>query len=65
MDVEMIFKIAGIGVVVAVAEQLLSRAGRQDIALMVALAGLAIVMLITVSAVGEVFAAVRTLFALP
>ncbi len=64
MNVELIFKIAAIGVVVAVAEQVLSRAGRQDIAMVVTLAGLAIVMLMAVSAVGELFQAVRTLFSL-
>ena len=55
MGIDLIFKIAAIGVVVAVAEQVLSRAGRQDIAMVVTLAGLAIVMLMAVSAVVFIF----------
>lgn len=64
MSVELIFKIAAIGVLVAVTEQVLVRLGRQDIAMAVTLLGLTIVMLMAVSAVGELFQTVRTLFSL-
>ena len=40
MDIDLIFRIAGIGVVIAVISQLLSKAGREDIALLLAIAGL-------------------------
>ena len=62
MDVDLIFKIAAIGIVVAVLNLLLSRSGRDDQALMVSLAGLVVVLMVLVREISELFALIRELF---
>lgn len=62
MDVNTVFKIAGIGILVAVACQVLSRAGRDDQASLVSLAGVIVVLLVLVEKIGSLFSAVRALF---
>ncbi len=62
MDVNTVIKIAGIGILVAVACQVLSRAGRDDQASLVSLAGVIVVLLLLVEKIGTLFSAVRSLF---
>ena len=62
MDIDIIFKIAAVGILVAVLNILLSRSGRDEQALMVTLAGLVCVLLIVVRQISELFNLVRTLF---
>ena len=62
MDVDLIFKIAAIGIVVAVLNLLLSRSGRDDQALMVSLAGLVVVLMVLVREISELFTLIRELF---
>ena len=64
MDVDLIFQIAGIGIIVAVMNQLLTRSGRDEQAMMVTIAGLVVVLLILVSKIAELFTAVKTVFGL-
>ena len=64
MNVELIFKIAAIGVLVSVLAQLLQRAGRDDMAMLTTLAGLVIVLLMVVNLISEFFGSVRTIFQL-
>ena len=64
MDVEFVFRIAGIGVIVTVIAQLLTRAGRDDIAMLATLSGLLIVLLMVVNQISDFFTSVRSLFAL-
>ena len=64
MDVDLIFQIAGIGIIVAVLNQLLIRSGREEQALMTTLAGLVVVMVILVQEIGELFSTVKTVFGL-
>ena len=64
MDVEFVFRIAGIGVIVTVISQLLTRAGRDDIAMLATLSGLLIVLLMVVNQISDFFTSVRSLFAL-
>ena len=64
MEAEIILKIAGIGILVAVAHQVLSRAGRDDQALLVSLAGIALVLLIVLEQVSGLFDKVRSMFGL-
>ena len=64
MDVDLIFKIAAIGVLVAVLAQILSRAGREDMAMLITLAGLVIVLFMVVNLISEFFGSVRTIFQL-
>ena len=62
MDVEMIFKIAAIGILVAVLNQLLIRAGREEQGLMVVLAGLIVVMMLIIQEISQMFELIRTTF---
>ncbi len=64
MDIELIFKIAAIGVLVSVLAQVLSRAGRDDMAMLTTLAGLVIVLFMVVNLVSEFFGSVRSIFGL-
>ena len=62
MDVEMIFKIAAVGILVAVLNQLLVRAGREEQGLMVVLAGLIVVMMLIIKEISQMFELIRTTF---
>lgn len=64
MDVELIFKIAAVGILVAVLNILLSRSGRDEQALMVTIAGLVCVLVIVVREISELFALIKDLFSL-
>ena len=64
MDIELVFKIAAIGIIVAVLNQLLIRSGREDQAMMATLAGLVVVLSILVKQISTLFATIRSLFAL-
>ena len=63
-DIELVFKIAAIGIIVAVLNQLLIRSGREDQAMMTTLAGLVVVLSILVKQISTLFATIRSLFAL-
>ena len=62
MDVDLIFKIAAIGILVAVLNQVLSRAGRDEQAMMTTLAGLVVVLMMVVQEIAELFDLVKRLF---
>lgn len=62
MDVELIFKIAAIGIIVTVLNQLLSKSGRDEQATMVTLAGLIVVMVVVVREVAELFEMIKGIF---
>lgn len=62
MDVELIFKIAAVGIVVAVLNILLSRSGRDEQALMVTIAGLVVVLVIVVQEISDLFNLIKNLF---
>ena len=62
MDIDIIFKIAAIGVAIAVLNQILIRAGREDHAMMTTLAGIIIVLFLIVDMISEFFETVKTLF---
>ncbi len=64
MDVDLIFKIAAIGILVAVLNQVLSRAGRDEQAMLTTLAGLVVVLMMVVREIAELFALVKALFGL-
>ena len=64
MEVDLIFQIAGIGVIVAVLNQLLVRSGREEQALMITIAGLVIVMLMLVEKIATLFETVKSVFGL-
>ena len=62
MNVDLIFQIAGVGIVVAVINQLLSRAGRDEQALLITIAGLVVVLFILTERIGELFASIKHIF---
>ncbi|MBR3704097.1 MAG: stage III sporulation protein AC [Oscillospiraceae bacterium] len=62
MDVDLIFKIAAIGIIVAVLNQLLVRSGREEQAMMTTLAGLVVVMMMLVQEISDLFDLIKTLF---
>ena len=64
MDVDFIFKIAGIGIVVTVIGQVLTRAGRDDIAMLTTLSGLVVVLMMVVGMISSFFTSIRGMFAL-
>ena len=63
MDISLLFKIAAIGILVAVLYQVLVRAGREDQAMMT-LAGLIIVLTLVIKEISTLFSSVRTMFGL-
>ena len=64
MNVDLIFRIAAIGIIVAVLNQLLVRSGREEQAMMVTLAGLITVLLMMVYEINTLFTTVKTVFVL-
>ena len=64
MDVDLIFKIAAIGIIVAVLHQVLPRSGREEQAMMVTLAGIVVVLMIVVQEISSLFETVKSVFGL-
>lgn len=64
MEIDLVFKIAAIGIIVAVLNQLLIRSGREDQAMMTTLAGLVVVLSIIVKQISVLFVTIKSLFAL-
>ena len=62
MDVTLILKIAGVGILVSAASAILNKSGRDEQAIFVTVAGLVVVMLMLVGELGELIEAIRTVF---
>ena len=62
MDIDLIFKIAAVGIIVSILNQVLVRSGREEQATMASLAGLVVVLMIVVQRIAELFDLVKTLF---
>lgn len=62
MQIDLIFKIAATGIIVAVLNQLLVRSGREDQAMMTAIAGLIVVLMMIVQQINELFTLIKTVF---
>ena len=62
MEIDLVFKIAAIGIIVAVLNQLLIRSGREEQALMTTLAGLIVVMMIIVQEISNLFNLMKAVF---
>ena len=62
MDVDLIFKIAAIGIIVSVLNQLLIRSGREEQATMTTIAGLVVVLMMIAQKIADLFDLVKTLF---
>ena len=64
MEVDLIFKIAGIGIIVAVLNLVLKRAEREEQAMMTTLIGLVVVLMMVIDSIGNLFDSVKTVFGL-
>ncbi|MBO5105618.1 MAG: stage III sporulation protein AC [Clostridia bacterium] len=64
MEIDFIFKIAAIGIIVAVLNQLLIRSGREDQAMLTTLAGLVVVLFMVVQVIAELFDTIKEIFGL-
>lgn len=62
MDIDLIFKIAAIGIIVSILNQVLSRSGREEQATMTTLAGLVVVLMMLAEKISELFDLVKQLF---
>ena len=62
MNIDLFLKIAGIGILIAVLHQVLTKAGREDQAMMISLAGIVIVLTVVVKEISSLFETVRTVF---
>lgn len=64
MEVDLIFRIAAIGIIVAVLNQLLIRSGREEQAMMTTLAGLIVVLMMVIQEIDNLFETVKSVFGL-
>ena len=64
MDIELVFKIAAIGIIVAVLNQVLIRSGREEQAMMTTLAGLIVVLMMVITQISALFDTIKQLFGL-
>ena len=64
MDVDFVFRIAGIGILVTVIGQVLTQAGRDDIAMLATLSGLVVVLMMVANMISGFFSDIRAMFAL-
>lgn len=64
MDVSVIFKIAAVGILVAVLNQILKKADKEDMAMLTSLAGVVVVLLMVIDMIGNLFQSIRTIFQL-
>lgn len=62
MGIEIIFKLAAIGILITVICQILKKSGNDDIATLVALAGLVIALTLVISMISELFASIKDIF---
>ena len=64
MDIDLMFKIAAIGIIVAVLNQLLIRSGREEQAMMTTLAGLIVVLMMVIQQIDVLFQSIKSIFGL-
>lgn len=64
MDIDMIFKIAAIGIIVAILNQLLIRSGREEQALLTTIAGLIVALMMVITQISDLFETIKSVFGL-
>ena len=64
MDVDLIMKVAGVGMIVAVVCQILGKAGREEQSTLVSIAGIVIILVLVVEKIGEIFESLKRIFGL-
>lgn len=64
LEIDLLFKLAGLGVVVAILSQVLNRAGREELGTLVTVVGLVIALFVVADLVAELFTSLKSLFSL-
>lgn len=64
VEIDLLFKLAGLGVVVAVISQVLNRAGREELGTLVTVTGLVIALFLVVNLISDLFASLKSIFSL-
>ena len=64
MEIDILFRIAAIGILITVISQILNRAGREDIATLATLSGLVVVLVMVVNMISELFSSLKAMFSL-
>lgn len=64
MDIEIVFKVAAVGLIIAVLNQILSRSGKEEYTMVTTLAGIVAVLMMVIPYVAELFSYVRSVFGL-
>lgn len=64
MEISLLFKVVGVGMIVAIAHQILCKAGRDEQSTMVSIAGMVIVLLLLMDDIADLFTTIRNLFGL-
>ncbi|NLO81616.1 MAG: stage III sporulation protein AC [Clostridiales bacterium] len=64
MSVDIIFKIAAIGILISVVNHVLNKAGREEISMMVTLAGIVVVLLMVIDMISNLFSNIKSIFQL-
>ncbi len=64
IEVDLLFKLAGLGIVVAVLSQVLNRAGREELGTLVTVVGLVIALFLVVDLISDLFSSLKSIFAL-
>jgi len=64
IEVDLLFKLAGLGIVVAVLSQVLNRAGREELGTLVTVVGLVIALFLVVNLISDLFSSLKSIFAL-
>jgi len=64
IEVDLLFKLAGLGIVVAVLSQVLNRAGREELGTLVTVVGLVIALFLVINLVSDLFSSLKSIFAL-
>lgn len=64
VEVDLLFKLAGLGIVVAVLSQVLNRAGREELGTLVTVVGLVIALFLVINLVSDLFSSLKSIFAL-
>ena len=62
MEIALLLKVVGVGILVAVANQILSKTGRDELATWITVAGIVLVLLMLIGQIGQLFESIRTLF---
>ena len=62
MDIDLVFKIAAIGIIISILNQVLSKSGREEQATMTTLAGLVVVLMMIAQKISDLFSLVKNLF---